>query len=202
MLQLHLESVGKQFYQRWVFRQINLAANSGQRIALTGGNGSGKSTLMRIIAGQLSPTEGRAVLSFHGKRIAAEDWYRHLSWSGPYTSLYTDLSLREHIQLHFRFRDCIFPNPMELCDWLQLGPHADKKLRYYSSGMLQRVKTGLAIATRADLLLLDEPTSNMDERYADLVLEGMNRFSQDRLVVLASNLPREYHGFSQRLALD
>ncbi|GAB4418971.1 MAG: ABC transporter ATP-binding protein [Bacteroidia bacterium] len=198
---IRLERLGKKFYQRWIFRDVEYDSLAHPRLAVIGRNGSGKSTLLRIIAGQMVPSEGRSLFYTGTRKVAADACYRYLSWSAPYLSLYEDLTLREHLDLHFRLRDCLLPRPADLIDLLALGDHADKRLRYYSSGMLQRVKVGTALFTAAPLLLLDEPTSNMDEENARRMIELIDTYRGDRVLVLASNLEREFAGFERRIVL-
>lgn len=170
-------------------------------LALVGTNGSGKSTLLRIIAGQLAASEGRVRCAYAHQPLPLAQLYRHLSWSGPYLDPYFELTLREHLDLHFRFRECLLPDPYELIDLLDLRAHRDKPLRRYSSGMLQRVKVGTALFTRSALLLLDEPTSNMDQANADRILGLIAEHTRQRLFVLASNLAREYEAFQAVIRL-
>ncbi|MEM6262610.1 MAG: ATP-binding cassette domain-containing protein, partial [Bacteroidota bacterium] len=135
------------------------------------------------------------------KSLPMERVYRHISWSGPYLQPYQDFTLDEHLKLHFRFRKCLVDDPSELINILELEPHRDKKLRFYSSGMLQRVKVGTALFTSSDVLLLDEPTSNMDPGNASRMLNLIEQYRENRCYVLASNMPREYEGFEQKLQL-
>ncbi|MEM7655055.1 MAG: ATP-binding cassette domain-containing protein [Bacteroidota bacterium] len=200
---LHIQAtdVGKKFYGRWLFRNISHDSAEAHRLALIGKNGSGKSTLMRILAGQMSPSEGKLAYLLNGTSLPANQWYQLISWSGPQIDLYPDLTLSEHIRLHFRFRDCLLPASQELIELLRLRPHANKSLRYYSSGMLQRVQVGLALFTQSHVLMLDEPTSHMDEENARLMLELVETYLGDRLFILASNLEREYQSIPSRIHL-
>lgn len=201
-MNVSLQDIGKKFYGRWLFREIKQELKSGERLALVGSNGSGKSTLLRIIAGQMNPSEGRVIYHFQDKKINGEQFFQHLSWSGPYIDLYQDLTFEEHLKLHFRFKKCLLDQPEEIIDILNLRPHKDKKLRFYSSGMQQRAKVGLALFTQSNLLLLDEPTSNMDADNAKLMLDLIETHLGDRILVLASNMEREFHTFEQVLRLN
>ncbi|MEZ4825731.1 MAG: ATP-binding cassette domain-containing protein [Bacteroidia bacterium] len=200
-LNIQLEGIGKKFYHRWIFRDISHDFSIHPQLALVGRNGSGKSTLLRIIAGQLTPSAGKIVWTEGEFRIPAEQYYRHLSWAGPFTDLYPDLTLKEHIRLHFQFKACILPEPEELISLLKLEDHQDKMLRYYSSGMLQRVKVGLALFSRSNLLILDEPTSNMDSANAEWMLGLINTHLNNRFYLLASNMEREYQNIPRILQL-
>ena len=128
--------------------------------------------------------------------------YPHISWSAPYLDLYLDLTLEEHLNMHFRFKKCLLDDEKEVMKILQLEKHKHKKLRYYSSGMLQRAKVGLALFTQTPILLLDEPTSNMDTQNADKILTLIEENLQNRIFILASNMEREYQSFPKILSLS
>lgn len=191
---LQIQDLGKRFYGRWLFRHLDLALAEGENLALIGTNGSGKSTLMRMIAGQLSASEGKCQYLLDEKKVPYEEMYRYISWTGPQVQLYPDFTLEEHIFLHFQFKKCLLPNPKDIISLLKLEDHAEKKLRLYSSGMFQRVKLGLALFSDSKLLLLDEPTANMDEANADYALQLIHQYKGSRILILASNLEREYKG--------
>ena len=200
-LHIHLQQVGKQFYRRWIFRDINLEMSSPSRIALVGTNGSGKSTLLRIIAGQLSPSEGSITFKTGEKRLPISKVYQSLSWAGPQLEMYPELSLEELLDLHFRLKPCRLEDPLALIDLLDFRGHHQKPLKFFSSGMQQRAKVGIALFTDSALLLLDEPTSNMDEENARRMLNLIEEHSQNRILVLASNMKREYASYSEILRL-
>ncbi len=200
MTKLELSGLGRRFNRHWIFRKLDLQATAGERILLCGDNGSGKSTLMRILAGQLTATEGSIRLWVEGKEVDPEEFYQHISWSGPYMELYTDLNLLEAIQMHASFRP-MMATPAEVMQLLQLQDHASKLLKHFSSGMLHRVKVGLAILTRSRVLLLDEATTNMDESNSALVLGLMDRFLDGRLLIYASNKVEEFGLFERRVTL-
>lgn len=198
---LSFSNIGKKFYQRWIFRRISGKLSVSEKLVLIGRNGSGKSTLMRIFAGQLSQSEGELEYRIGNKKLPVGNLYQYISWSAPYLDMYLDLSLAEHLNLHFRFKECLLNHPQEIIDVLKLNEHEHKKLRYYSSGMLQRAKVGMALFTKSPLLLLDEPTSNMDTQNAALMLDLIHTYSQNRLLILASNMEREYDGIENIITL-
>jgi ABC-type multidrug transport system ATPase subunit len=200
MFELKAQGLGKKFYRHWVFRDIDLHLQTGDRLLVTGANGAGKSTLVRVLSGQLTPSAGSLHMTLDGKAIDPEVAHRVLSWSGPYMDLYPDLTLREAVDMHFRFRDGLLPQA-EVIQQLRLQDHADKLLRHFSSGMLQRVKVGLAIFTQAPLLLLDEATATMDESNARYIYDLTHAHLGDRVLVYASNNAGEFERFERRLEL-
>lgn len=201
MILLAFSGIGKKYYQRWIFRNLNGELKPGDTLALIGQNGSGKSTLLRILAAQLSATEGKIQYSYDNQAITSSQIYRYLSWSAPSLSIYLDLSLDEHLALHFRFKPCLLESWQALPRILKLEDHRDKKLRFYSSGMLQRVKVALALFSDTPLLFLDEPTSNMDTHNASYMLDLIQQYSQERITVLASNMQREHALSTQEIIL-
>ncbi|MFN8394353.1 MAG: ATP-binding cassette domain-containing protein [Bacteroidia bacterium] len=200
MTLIEATGLGKRFFRQWVFRGMDFEVQQGERVLLTGDNGSGKSTLMRILAGQLAPTEGQLSLVVDGKKIDPEFWYQYLSWSGPYMELYTDLSLAEAVHLHASFRKLIVPEA-DVLDLLQLQDHRNKLLKHFSSGMMHRVKVGLSILSQSKILLLDEATTNMDEANSKLVLDLMDHYIGDRLLIFASNRPEEFGRFARKIEM-
>ncbi|RMG60331.1 MAG: ATP-binding cassette domain-containing protein [Bacteroidetes bacterium] len=198
---IQLEQIGKQFYQRWLFRELSFDSRETRRLALIGHNGSGKSTLLRIVAGQMNPSLGRVTYTADNQRVPTYHFYQHISWAAPYVDLFPDLSLREHLRLHFRFKGCRLAQTEDIAEVLDLQDHLDKKFRFYSSGMLQRVKVGTALFSESDLLLLDEPTANMDSGNAARMLDLIDTHIGERVLVLASNLEREYRDIPAQIIL-
>lgn len=200
-LSLRVEDLGKKFYHKWIFKHISFELYPTEQVAIVGPNGSGKSTLLHLIAGQSLPTEGRVTYWSQEKKINREHWYSHLSWSSPAMDLYRELSLSEHLRLHFSFNKCLLDSPEEIVNLLGLVGHQHKPLRVFSSGMLQKVKVGQTLFSQSSLLLLDEPTSFMDESNASLVLGLIQTYSQGRTLIVATNMEREIKLFDRRIQL-
>lgn len=198
---IRLDDIGKKYYQRWIFKDINFDFAENRHLALVGKNGSGKSTLLRVISRQLTPSIGKVVYENEANEIPVNHSYRYLSWSGPHVQPYLDLNLEEHIRLHFSLKTPILKKPQEMVSILNLVAHKEKPLRYFSSGMLQRVKVGLALFTKSEVLMLDEPTSNMDVENAAFMLDLIKQHLGGRIFVLASNMEREYASFDQIIRL-
>ncbi|MEL6194050.1 MAG: ATP-binding cassette domain-containing protein [Bacteroidota bacterium] len=190
-MEIILENIGKKYYQRWLFRHLSFKVETGQKWLIKGPNGSGKSTLLQIMAGAVGVSEGKVSYRFEGNPVSGTQVYTHLAWAAPGLSLYTDLSLRESISLHFTFKSCLLDDPLELAKILDLEAHIDKPLKFFSSGMLQRLAVGLALVSDTPLLLLDEPTSNLDTVQARKLITLIEKFSANRTLILASNLERE-----------
>lgn len=188
---IQLTDAGKRFRFDWIFRRLTYCFSSGERYALLGPNGSGKSTLMKALSGHLSLSKGKIVFEGNGQVLDPDNVYRWVSYAAPYIELIEEFTLEEALHFHARLRllrpDCTVGHLLEL---LELPKARTKPLRFFSSGMKQRVKLALAICTDAPVLLLDEPTTNLDLHavrwFKNLV---QTHVSPDRLLVIASNDP-------------
>jgi len=189
---IDLKDAGRRFNQEWIFRNFSYQFSSAGKYAILGPNGSGKSTLLSVILGSLSPSEG-SVTYTHRETIPVEKIYAQLSFAAPYLDLVEEFTLQETIAFHFRFKR-LYPglSAEALLDLLGLSKSQDKALKYFSSGMKQRTKLALACCTDAPLLLLDEPTSNLDKQGIEWYHGLIRNFTADKLVLVGSNQENEY----------
>lgn len=202
MFEIRLEHIGRRFNRDWIFRQLDYTFVSGSRYAVLGPNGSGKSTLLRVISGSLSPSEGQIKYFGNGKPVAPEQVYRELSVAAPYMDLIEEFTLREMIRFHFGHKKLLegFDEPA-VAEYIGLGPSMDKALRFFSSGMKQRVKLALACFSAGRILLLDEPIVNLDSDAVGWYHRLLEDTVKDRLLIICSNQEEEYRTCDERLRL-
>lgn len=198
---IRAENIGKRFNKEWIFRDISIELNPKDHLAIVGANGSGKSTLIKIFAGLITPTTGK--ISFYDEnQIENPDWYiLNCGLSAPYVNLIEELTLEEHLKFHFNFRTpSISLN--EIADRSGLIQAMDKKINEFSSGMKSRLKLALCLFSNNKILLLDEPTANMDEQGIIWYLKEMKALMNDRLIIIASNSRYEYDFLSKQLDIS
>ncbi len=194
MLTIRVENIGKKFKNEWIFRNLSCTFESGNAYAVTGPNGSGKSTFIQGVTGVIPLNEG--VINYHndGKEVPEEHWYRMVALAAPYMELVEELTLKEAVDFHTRFKPLSGGLTVaEFLESIHLGKHAGKPLKNFSSGMKQRLKLGLAFYTETPVLFLDEPTSNLDHAGFDWYLSLIEKFAADRIVIISSNEPEEYN---------
>lgn len=172
----------------WILRDINLHLVSGRRYGISGSNGSGKSTLLNLLGGLSMPTKGEIMHRRDGHTIEPMQWHRHMSMAAPYADLYDYLSVREMLEFSRRFKPWSgtldTEDMIRICKFEGRGDHLIKQL---SSGMRQRLRLGMAILTQSELLLLDEPLTNLDQENQNWFEELLGAHSANRCVVVASN---------------
>lgn len=192
-MEITLEKVGKKFIAEWIVRDVDLAFRSGESYTFVGPNGSGKSTLIQLLMGIVPPSEGTIRYHNQGKAIAPDDWYREMILAAPYLELIEEFTLRELVAFHQKFKPLKngFGAP-EFEDFVQLSHARNKVVRHFSSGMKQRVKLGLAFLSNVPVVILDEPTSNLDAQGMQWYLDHVTDLADNQLVILGSNQPQEY----------
>lgn len=203
-MKVNLTDVGRRYNREWIFKHIHYEFESGQSYAILGPNGSGKSTLLKVLSGSLSPSAGTILFEVDNKAIAVEDIFGFLSLATPYVELIEEFTLREQIQFHFKFKNYLAGfTEREVVQLLGLEKAIDKELKYFSSGMKQRVKLALACCSDSLLVLLDEPTSNLDAVGEEWYLELINKTKhENRLFIICSNQEKEYHFCDHKLSIS
>lgn len=192
---LRLQQAGKRFNRDWIFRSLLLDLLPGQQLALIGPNGSGKSTLLGVLSGYLSLSEGTILWQHNDKPIQREALYNQIVITAPYLELPEHLTAAEIFDFHFKLKGSRYSG--DYADLLaSAGLHkvSQKTIRDYSSGMKQRLKLLLVFYSDVPLLLLDEPTANLDQSGIDWYLELKASEAAGRTLVIASNQPHEYEG--------
>ncbi|NJN34254.1 MAG: ABC transporter ATP-binding protein [Saprospiraceae bacterium] len=203
-----LSEIGKRFRYEWIFKNINQTFEAGETYALLGPNGSGKSTLMKVLSGHLSPSNGTISFSHEGQKLDIDAVYLHISYAAPYIDLIEEMTLSEIIGFHARFKPLSFSEdkPLTINDLvgiLGFEKSIDKPIRFFSSGMKQRLKLALAVCTQTPIVLLDEPTTNLDAQGVDWYKKLVERFilDQNRLLIVASNIEHDYDFCKKRLSI-
>jgi iron complex transport system ATP-binding protein len=171
MDKLELKEAGIKIEDRWLIRHISLKLPAGQLTALAGPNGSGKSTALKLLAGIWQPTEGQAFLNdqllntFRQRELA-----RHISFIPQDTHITFSFTTRDVVAMgrhpHLgRFElereqdQQAIREAMVRADILHL---ADRRVTELSGGERQRVVIARSLATQNNIILLDEPTANLD----------------------------------------
>lgn len=198
------QNISKSFNGRRVLSEINFEIASGESLAITGPNGSGKTTLIKIICGLIAPSTGQIQFYSHKKLLTRDELYNRIGLVGPYLQLYNYLTAWENIQFFSRIRG-IEPDTdyfLQLMDRLGLRGREADELRTYSSGMLQRMKYVIALLHQPEVLILDEPTANVDEEGSRVIYQIMEMQMSTKILILATNEPEEVKFGKRHVRVD
>lgn len=186
---VEIKNLVKYFGRRLIFDDLNFTFSSRNIYGVSGPNGSGKSTLVKIIANLISATRGEVIHKERGKIIEGEQLHNYLGFVSPYLYLYDEFTAEENL-IHFSsIRGFTFPRDKaeHLLNEVNLFERRHDLVRGYSSGMKQRLKFVFALLHRPQLLIFDEPTSNLDNTGKDKVYELISLEGKDNVVIIASN---------------
>jgi ABC-type multidrug transport system ATPase subunit len=188
MLGVELKGVEKDYGKGSIFNAVTVSFPKGSRTAICGTNGSGKSSLLKIISGYSTPSKGYVSFSSGGKALSTDKVALETSYASPALELPGELTIAECISLHASLRQEKSSGMMlNLVTQSGLEKALNARLHQLSSGMLQRLKLILAIGSRAGLLLLDEPVSNLDLNGVNFYKEILRQYCSSQTVIIASN---------------
>lgn len=199
---IQLEESGKRFNRDWIFRNISYSFQPGNAYAITGPNGSGKSTLLQAIAGSLYLSKGKVI--YHAGTtpdgLEPDLFFNYLSIAAPYLELIEEMTAREMLIFHHRFKPLMNNISIdEILTLIGLEKSMDKQIRFFSSGMKQRMKLAQAVFTDAPVLLLDEPCTNLDKPGYALYHTMIQNYCMHKLIIVSSNDPHEMDFCQEKL---
>jgi heme ABC exporter ATP-binding subunit CcmA len=160
---VQLQDVSRIFGRFPALRKVSISLTSGRCYVLLGENGAGKSTLLRILAGLLAPTLGTARIFTDGKAEEIAEQRARVGYMSHAPMLYDELSAMENLRYFAGlYRTCACLTPAEALLAVGLDPALTRPVGQFSQGMRQRTSLARVLLPQPELLLLDEPFSNMD----------------------------------------
>jgi len=199
-MKVSLTDAGKRFNRDWIFRHISYTFEKENSYAIIGPNGSGKSTLLQVLSGSMQLSEGNGQWTVRNGQLAMEVIYNHVAICAPYLEVVEEMTLKEFLEFHRHFKPFLSSMTVEnIITIIGLQDAANKQIRYYSSGMKQRVKLAQAIFSDTSFLLLDEPCTNLDTMGIELYHRLIREYCKDRLVIVSSNDQTEYRFCTKKI---
>jgi ABC-type multidrug transport system ATPase subunit len=203
-LKISLHNAGKKFNTEWIFRNLDYTFISGESYSITGPNGSGKSTLLQVIAGSVAASEGEVFFGYNDEqKTDAEKINTLVSLAAPYLELIEEMTAKEFLHFHSIFKPLISNITIdEILQQTELENAAGKQIRFYSSGMKQRLKLAQAIFSDTPVLLLDEPCTNLDTQGYALYHSLIKKYCGQKLIIVSSNDENEYNFCNRQLNIQ
>lgn len=217
-MKISLTNAGKRFNREWIFRKVDYSFTEGKSYAITGPNGSGKSTLLQAIGGAIALSEGEAhyVIDMPAvqaaqntpslqtrkqtRKVEPDHAFKKISIAAPYLELIEEMTVTEFLHFHQQFKPFLSQLKIpEIIATVGLSKAANKQIRFYSSGMKQRVKLAQAIFSDVPVLLLDEPCTNLDAEGIALYQSLITTYGPGRMIIVSSNDPQEYSFCEHRI---
>jgi ABC-type multidrug transport system ATPase subunit len=190
---INLTNTGKRFNRDWIFRKFDYTFLQEKTYAITGTNGSGKSTLLQVLSGGMEISEGKITWYNKDSLVEPESIYKHFTIAAPYLEVIEEMTAIEFLHFHQQFKPFIKGTSLkEILGIIGLEKAANKQIRYFSSGMKQRIKLAQAIFADVPLLLLDEPCTNFDSSGFQLYDHLISNYTKGKTIVVSSNDKNEY----------
>jgi heme ABC exporter ATP-binding subunit CcmA len=191
-LSARLDGVSKLFGSFAALRQVSVDLEPGRCYVVIGENGAGKSTLLRILAGLLRPSLGM-VRVFGGLEPQAEAARARIGYMSHAPMLYDELTAQENLRYFaslYHGRPCLAP--AEALRQVGLDPELTRTFGQYSQGMRQRTSLARVLLPIPELLLLDEPFSNMDVESVSQMVKLLAGFRQGNRTIVLTTHQREH----------
>jgi len=202
---LRATDVGQRYGSLLLFRRLSFTLDGGASMAVTGANGSGKSTLLRILAGVLTPKAGAVTLEMEGAAVPHDERPLRTGLVAPALNVYGGLTARENLRFLAQTRglDNADSRIHTALGRVGLANRAGDLVSTYSSGMTQRVKVAAALLTDPPVLLLDEPTTNLDADGVAMVRRVMAAQTEEGgVLVVATNRAEEAARHDRTLRIE
>jgi heme exporter protein A len=185
---IELAGLTRRHGEREALSDVSLSLEAGRTLVVFGPNGAGKTTLLRVLATLLRPHAGDARVL--GKALPGEGWAvrGRVGFLGHASLLYRDLTARENLRFHARLHGTPRARVEEVLEQVGLKSRADDPVHTYSRGMVQRAAVARAVLHDPELLLLDEPTANLDPHAVEVV-EPLIGAASGRTRVITSHDP-------------
>jgi ABC-type multidrug transport system ATPase subunit len=199
-MKVSLTDAGKRFNRDWIFRHLTYTFQENSCYAIVGPNGSGKSTLLQVLSGAMQASEGKCEWTSDNGLLANENVYSNVAICAPYLELVEEMTLKEFLEFHIHFKPWLpTVDSASIVAIVGLQQALNKQIRYYSSGMKQRVKLAQAFFSDTPVLFLDEPCTSLDTSGVDLYHRLISQYSRNRLVIVSSNDEVEYSFCTERI---
>lgn len=185
------ENVGLSFGANEIFRDVSLKLVGGQVIGITGKNGAGKSTFLKLAAKLIRPDTGEVKI-FDGKFLSSREVRKKIAAIAPEMKIYGELSAEENLKFFATLRNKNLDEEKIFALGRRVGLNLEEvgkvRTENFSTGMKQRLKFAVLLSVEAEIWLLDEPTSNLDDDGRELFLAEIQKNShKGRIILLATN---------------
>ena len=188
-MNIKFENVSKKFGAKKVIKNFSKSFKR-KKYAIIGDNGSGKSTLLQLISNLMTPSDGKIIYSLDDIKIDKELFIKKIIFSAPYQKLVEELTVKEFLIFHYKFRDYI-KNPLTILSEFGLENFKNTQIKNLSSGSEQKLKLLISFNTKADFILLDEPTTNLDRKGIAIYTKTIKKYSKDKGIIIATNREKD-----------
>jgi len=202
-LSLRAEGLTKRYGFRTIFKNIDFQLKSPASLVICGPNGSGKSTFLRLITGMEAPASGKIEFSAATGKIPADKTSDYIGYISPDMNFYHELTGIEnlHFFMHVSGRSLPRKSYENALERVGLAGRGDDFMKEYSTGMRVRLKYALMLLINPPLLVLDEPTANLDIKGKEIIYNLMEEQKKEGILIFATNESDEIRRADKKIEL-
>lgn len=205
-IKLQCTGIGKNYNGKVIFKNVNIKLAEKSSLVINGRNGSGKSTLLKVISHLVRLDRGKIILTVNGEAVPGEKFFSKIGFLSPYVNLYDELTGRENLDFFYDLKVGQKENKEEeiktLLDKVGLYKRKNDLIRNYSSGMRQRLKLAFSVLNKPQLLLMDEPRTNLDEEGISVAYRIAEEQKERGILILATNEKEDNELCDTRLNIE
>ena len=191
LTEIKCENLSKSYSGRTIFKNLSFNISTSQSLTVTGSNGSGKSTLIKVIANLIHSSKGNISVKSDNMDVPRDKWFEKTGLLSPYLNLYDELTGFENLDFFYRLKAKDGSDSHGRIDHVlhkvNLYEKRNEQLKNYSSGMKQKLKLAFAVLHEPEILLLDEPRSNLDKAGIDMIYEVSAEQKEKGILIIATN---------------
>ncbi len=192
-MSIKVKELTKHFGEQKAVDSISFEARTGKILGFLGPNGAGKSTTMRMLAGYLNPTAGKAEIDGELITASATQVRSEIGYLPENTPLYTDMYVKEFLSFvgeTYNLKN-LAERVNEVIKQVGLTPEQHKKIGMLSKGYKQRVGIAQAIIHQPKVLILDEPTSGLDPNQLADIRALIKELGKDKTIIISTHIMQE-----------
>jgi len=204
-MKLRAENLVKTYKGRSVVKGISVEVNQGEIVGLLGPNGAGKSTTMKILAGFISSSSGKAMLNDTIISVDSLESKRQVGYLPEHNPLYLEMYIIEYLtfvgSLYGMAGQLLKKRIEEVIILVGLNPEKHKKIEQLSKGFRQRVGLAQALLHDPEVLILDEPTTGLDPNQLVEIRNLIKEIGKNKTIILSTHIMQEVEAICDRVII-
>ncbi len=204
-MSISVSNLSKSYGSQIAVNAINFSINNGEIVGFLGPNGAGKSTTMKILAGFISSSSGKAMLNDTIISVDSLESKRQVGYLPEHNPLYLEMYIVEYLtfvgSLYGMAGQFLKKRIEEVINLVGLNPEKHKKIEQLSKGFRQRVGLAQALLHDPEVLILDEPTTGLDPNQLVEIRNLIKEIGKNKTIILSTHIMQEVEAICDRVII-
>ena len=204
-MSISVSNLSKSYGSQIAVNAINFSINNGEIVGFLGPNGAGKSTTMKILAGFISSSSGKAMLNDTIISVDSLESKRQVGYLPEHNPLYLEMYIVEYLtfvgSLYGMAGQFLKKRIEEVINLVGLNPEKHKQIEQLSKGFRQRVGLAQALLHDPEVLILDEPTTGLDPNQLVEIRNLIKEIGKNKTIILSTHIMQEVEAICDRVII-